>query len=43
MKFVNNLSLKDNSKNNLFSVVQEHNIRNERKGLLMYIINYVIC
>jgi len=40
MKYVNNASLKDSSNNNnLFNVIHEQNIKNERKGQLMYLIN----
>lgn len=37
MKLMSNLSNNDNNKiNNLFNIVHENNIKNERKGLLMY-------
>jgi len=35
MKFVNNLSLNNSSNQNLFNVIHEQNIKNERKGLIV--------
>lgn len=35
MKYVNYASLKESNNNNLFDIVHEQNIKNERKGLLL--------
>jgi hypothetical protein len=37
MKLVNNYSFREPPNQNIFNVIQEQNIKNERKGLIMYI------